>query len=47
MERAFRETFQSIKSDDAVIIGIYDQYSDQPAEDAEYTRRFSSLSGKA
>ena len=47
VERAFRETFQSIKANDAAIIGIYDQYSDQPAEDAEYTRRFSSLSGKA
>ena len=47
VERAFRETFQSIKSNDGVIIGIYDQYSDQLAEDAEYTRRFSSLSGKA
>jgi len=46
VEKAFRETFQSIKENDAVIIGIYDQYSDQPAEDAEYTRRFSSLSGK-
>jgi len=47
VEKAFRETFQSIKSNDGVIIGIYDQYSDQPGEDAEYTRRFSSLSGKA
>ena len=46
VEKAFRETFQSIKENDAVIIGIYDQYSDQPAEDAEYARRFSSLSGK-
>jgi hypothetical protein len=46
VEKAFRETFQSIKENDAVIIGIYDEYSDQPAEDAEYTRRFSSLSGK-
>jgi hypothetical protein len=46
VEKAFRDTFQSIKSNDGVIIGIYDQYSDQPAEDAEYTRRFSSLSGK-
>ncbi len=45
VEKAFRETFQSIKANDAVIVGIYDRYSDQPAEDAEYTRRFSSLSG--
>jgi len=47
VEKAFRETFQSIKANDAVIVGIYDRYSDQPAEDAEYTRRFSPLSGKA
>jgi len=47
VQKAFRETFQSIKENDAVIVGIYDQYSDQAAEDAEYTRRFSSLSGKA
>jgi hypothetical protein len=46
VEKAFRETFQSIKENDAVIVGIYDEYSDQPAEDAEYTLRFSSLSGK-
>jgi hypothetical protein len=47
VEKAFRETFQSIKENDAVIVGIYDEYNDQPAEDAEYTRRFSSLSGSA
>jgi hypothetical protein len=47
VERAFRETFQSIKENDAVIVGIYDEYSDQPGEDAEYTRRFSSLSRRA
>jgi hypothetical protein len=40
VERAFRETFESIKPGDGAIIGIYDRYSDQPAEDAEYTRRF-------
>jgi hypothetical protein len=45
VEKAFRETFKSIKPNDGVIIGIYDRYSDQPAEDADYTRRFSSLSG--
>jgi hypothetical protein len=47
VEKAFRQTFQYIKENDAVIVGIYDEYSDQPGEDAEYTRRFSSLSGKA
>lgn len=44
VEQAFRQTFESIKANDAVIVGIYDRYSDQPAEDAEYARRFSSLS---
>ena len=46
VEQAFRETFQAIKPQDAVIIGIYDRYSDQAAENADYTRRFSALSGK-
>lgn len=44
VEKAFRETFESIKPNDAVIVGIYDRYSDQPAEDAEYARRFNPLS---
>ncbi len=44
VERAFRETFQSIKPNDGVIIGIYDRYSDQPGEDAALVRRFSSAS---
>lgn len=44
VEQAFRQTFQSIKPNDAVIVGIYDRYDDQPAEDADYARRFSTLS---
>ncbi len=44
MEDAFRQTFQSIKAIDGVIVGIYDRYSDQPAENAAFVRRFSSLS---
>jgi hypothetical protein len=40
--RAFRETYESIKPNDGVIIGIYDRYSDQPAQDAEFARRFGS-----
>ncbi|MBM4026708.1 MAG: twin-arginine translocation signal domain-containing protein [Planctomycetes bacterium] len=47
VEQAFRQTFESIKPNDAVIIGIYDRYSDQPAENAEYVRRFSPLSRPA
>jgi hypothetical protein len=44
VEQAFRQTFESIKPNDAVIVGIYDRYSDQPAENAEYTRLLSPLS---
>ena len=47
VEKAFRDTFQSIKPSDAVIVGIYDRYNDQPAENAEYTRRFSHLSSSS
>ena len=42
VERAFRETFQSIKPGDGAIVGIYDKFSDQPAEDAELVRRYGS-----
>jgi hypothetical protein len=42
VEQAFRETFAAIKPSDAVIVGIYDRYSDQPAENAAYVRRFGS-----
>lgn len=41
VEKAFRDTFQSIKPNDGVIVGIYDRYSDQPSENAGYTRRFA------
>jgi hypothetical protein len=47
VERAFRHTFQSIKPNDGVIVGIYDRYRDQPAEDADYTRRFGMVTGDA
>ena len=40
VERAFRDTFRSIKPSDAVIVGIYDRYSDQAAECAHLVRRF-------
>jgi len=40
VEQAFRETLQSIKPNDAVIVGIYDQYTDQAAENAAMVRRF-------
>lgn len=44
VEEAFRETFAHIKPSDAVIVGVYDRYSDQPGENADYVRRFASLS---
>jgi hypothetical protein len=40
IERAFRQTFQSIKPVDGVIVGIYNEYSDEPAENAELVRRY-------
>jgi hypothetical protein len=43
VEKAFRETYAAIKPGDGVIIGIYDRYSDQPAEDAGFARRFGSI----
>ena len=42
VEQAFQQTCESIKPEDGIIIGIYDRYSDQPAEDAEMVCRFSS-----
>lgn len=44
VEAAFEQAFQSIKPTDAVIVGMYPEYEDQIAINAEYTRRFSSLS---
>jgi hypothetical protein len=42
VERAFRETYQGIKPQDGVIIGVYDRYSDQQGEDAGYVRQFGN-----
>jgi alpha-L-fucosidase len=44
VERAFQETFAGIKPSDAVIVGIYDRYSDQAAQNAALVRRFGSQS---
>jgi len=46
VEQAFRQAFASIKPSDGVIVGIYDRYSDQPAEDAAFVRRFGMLAKK-
>ncbi len=43
VEQAFRQTYESIKSIDAAIVGIYDRYSDQPAENAAMVRRFGNI----
>jgi len=45
VEQAFRETFESIKPTDGVIVGIYDQYSDQVAENAAFVKRFGGKGG--
>ena len=42
VEEAFRFTFTHIKPTDGVIVGMYPEYSDQPAENVELTRRFGA-----
>ncbi len=44
VEQAFRDTYASIKPTDSVIIGIYDKYSDQPADCASMCRKFTAKS---
>jgi hypothetical protein len=44
VEQAFRETFAAIKPTDAVIVGIYDRYSDQAAQNSALARRFGAHS---
>ena len=43
VENAFRQTYEAIKPTDGVIIGLYDKFSDQAAEDAEFARRFGQV----
>lgn len=45
VEAAFESTFRQIKPTDAVIVGMYPEYEDQAALNADYVRRFDSLSG--
>jgi hypothetical protein len=47
VERAFRDTLAAIKPADGVIVGIYDRYSDQPAENAAFVRRYGSPTTRA
>ena len=44
VEAAFKETFEIIKPTDAVIVGMYDRYSDQPAENAALVCKYGSAS---
>ncbi len=44
VEEAFESTFRQIKPNDAVIVGMYPEYEDQAAINAEYVLRFSGLS---
>jgi hypothetical protein len=44
VEQAFSETFSSIKSGDAVIVGMYDRLSDQPGQNAALARRYGATS---
>ena len=44
VEQAFNETFEGIKPTDAVIVGMYDEYDDQPAQNAALVRRYGSAS---
>jgi hypothetical protein len=43
VEQAFRDTYASIKPNDAAIVGMYDKYSDQPAENAAFVKRFGTV----
>ncbi len=43
LELAFKETFTSIKRTDAVIVGFFDKYSDQVAEDAALVYKYGSV----
>lgn len=42
IEKAFQEAFENIKPSDAIIVGMYDRYVDQVAENCGYVRRFGA-----
>jgi hypothetical protein len=44
VEQAFQEAFENIKPSDAIIVGMYDRYVDQIAQNCEYVRRFGATS---
>jgi hypothetical protein len=41
VEAAFRTTLGAIKPGDGVIVGMYDEYSDQPMENANFVRKYT------
>ncbi|MCX6623848.1 MAG: hypothetical protein NTY38_22840 [Acidobacteria bacterium] len=41
VEAAFRTTLESIKPGDGVIVGMYDEYSDQALENANFVRKYT------
>ncbi len=43
VEAAFRDTFANIKPIDGVIVGIYDEYSDQPLDNANLVRKYGAI----
>jgi hypothetical protein len=44
VEAALKSAFEQIRANDAVIVGMYPEFEDQVAINAEYVRRFSALS---
>ena len=42
IEQAFRDAFANIKPTDAIIVGMYDRYMDQIAENCGYVRSFGA-----
>ena len=44
VEEAFASTFRQVKPNDAVIVGMYPEYEDQAAINADLVQRFSHLS---
>jgi hypothetical protein len=44
IEAAFKEAFDHIKPSDAIIVGMYDRYIDQVAENCGYVRRYGAVS---
>lgn len=45
VESAFQQAFSEMKANDAVIVGLYPEYENQVAINADYVRRFHPLSG--